>query len=518
MTHQPRLAAAAAVFCLSALYAGVTSASGFQFTSQSASAQGTSHANSAEAADAATQLDNPAGMMRLDGSRKTDSLQLLLPQSDYKDKGTVDAEGNPQTGGETGSILPKVAAGAELYLVKDVDDYTRVGLAVFPAYGAILRYKSDWIGRMALANSTLIGLDVNPSVAFKLDEHVSIGLGVVGQYLFVKQHNIADMKNGSYRMAYDKIQEFRADGNGALINAEELNKGCTQTSAADRDACLAREYTKDVNGEGIVDYQAGDFGLGWNFGALIELTDKTRLSLAYRSHVKHELKGDLDWDFRYVSGQVPNPDAADPIAAATSEKVNVADYTAANIRPDSRATLKLITPETATVGAYHEFDKLALMASAAWTRHSRLNEIRLKIDPVNGIEQGDAVIRQDWKDTWRYALGANYRLNDRLLLRTGIAYDESPVRSPELRHPGAPDSNRYWLSFGANYQLKDKLTLDLAYSYILLDTAEVNYTDPCHPAGYNPSTGEPCTGNGGTFRGEYETSLHMIGVQLNKVF
>lgn len=518
MTHPARSAASAVLFCLSALHAGVAAASGLQFPSQSASAQGTSHANSAEAADAATIFANPAGMMRLDGNRKTDSLQLLAPISEYEDRGTVDAEGNTPKSGSTGDILPRVAAGAELYLMKDVDDYTRVGLGIFPAYGAILRYKSDWVGRYAAVNGILMGVDVNPSVAFKLDEHVSIGLGVVGQYMFVKQRNTADMKNGSYRMAYDKIQEFRASGNGTLINVEEANKGCTQTSAADRDACLAREYTKEVNGEGMVDYEAGDLGIGWNAGVLVELTDKTRISLAYRSHVKHELKGDLDWDFHNVTGTAPNPDATDPIQAATSDPVNVADYTAANIRPDSQGTLVITTPESATFGAYHEFDKLALMAEVAWTRQSRLKELRLKIDTVNGIEQGDAVIRQDWKDTYRYALGANYRLNDRVLLRTGIAYDESPVSSPELRHPGAPDSNRYWLSFGANYQLKDNLSLDLAYSYVLFDEAEMNYTDGCHPAGYNPSTGESCTGNGGTFRGKYETSLHMVGLQLNKIF
>lgn len=51
-------------------------ASGYHFGSQSVSAQGTSHANSAEAADASVLFYNPAGMSLLDGTQFAGGLTL----------------------------------------------------------------------------------------------------------------------------------------------------------------------------------------------------------------------------------------------------------------------------------------------------------------------------------------------------------------------------------------------------------------------------------------------------------
>ena len=87
-------------------------ASGYHFGSQSVSAQGTAHANGAEAADPSVIFYNPAGLARLKGTQMTSGLSILLPKGEYEDKGSTDVFGNPTgTGdGDAGSYLPDAAA------------------------------------------------------------------------------------------------------------------------------------------------------------------------------------------------------------------------------------------------------------------------------------------------------------------------------------------------------------------------------------------------------------------------
>jgi long-chain fatty acid transport protein len=64
------------------------------------------------------------------------------------------------------------------------------------------------------------------------------------------------------------------------------------------------------------------------------------------------------------------------------------------------------------------------------------------------------------------SLGANYKYDDKLTLRGGIAYDQTPVNSDELRHPALPDGDRNQFSVGANYKLTPNSSIDLAYSFL----------------------------------------------------
>jgi long-chain fatty acid transport protein len=51
------------------------------------------------------------------------------------------------------------------------------------------------------------------------------------------------------------------------------------------------------------------------------------------------------------------------------------------------------------------------------------------------------VIKQGWRDTFKLSLGANYHYSDNLLLRTGVAWDQSPVKNADETHPALPDSD-----------------------------------------------------------------------------
>ncbi|XLX41658.1 OmpP1/FadL family transporter [Ectopseudomonas mendocina] len=539
-------------------------ASGYHFGSQSVAAQGTAHANGAEAADPSTIFYNPAGLARLKGTQVTSGLTILLPDGDYEDKGSRDVFGNPVSG-DAGEFLPDAAAAPNFYFSRQINDQVTIGLGIFTPFGARLDYKEDWAGRYGIQSASLETVTFNPSISYRFNEHHSIGFGVSAQYIKSVQRGAADVKGASRQLAgqfvdanYESTRNAADPILGPIVGGiagvpvpEEITS-CG--GVADRDGfvdCVASNFADNVEGDGYFRVKGDDWGFGWNIGYMWEPTESTRFGVSYRSNIRHTLEGETKWSFAGVQGSVPSPDTSleggftipivdiyVPPTDALQELfdqgnwVNPGDFAATRLHPNSKAKTAIDTPEMLSFSAFHQLnDKVALMADLTFTRHSRLDEVRIGIDQVagypyfNGVTEGDLSVKQDWKDTYKISLGMNYQYSDDLLLRTGVAYDKSPVNSTQLRHPAFPDADRYWLSFGANYKVTRDTSLDLAYSYVQFSSGKMDYQDGCSPAGWVPGSGGlyqdsgvRCTGNGGNYTGEYNTHIHFIGLALNHTF
>lgn len=539
-------------------------ASGYHFGSQSVAAQGTAHANGAEAADPSTIFYNPAGLARLKGTQVTSGLTILLPDGDYEDKGSRDVFGNPVSG-DAGEFLPDAAAAPNFYFSRQINDQVTIGLGIFTPFGAKLDYKEDWAGRYGIQSASLETVTFNPSISYRFNEHHSIGFGVSAQYIKSVQRGAADVKGASRQLAgqfvdanYESTRNAADPILGPIVGGiagvpvpEEITS-CG--GVADRDGfvdCVASNFADNVEGDGYFRVKGDDWGFGWNIGYMWEPTESTRFGVSYRSNIRHTLEGETKWSFAGVQGSVPSPDTSleggftipivdiyVPPTDALQELfdqgnwVNPGDFAATRLHPNSKAKTAIDTPEMLSFSAFHQLnDKVALMADLTFTRHSRLDEVRIGIDQVagypyfNGVTEGDLSVKQDWKDTYKISLGMNYQYSDDLLLRTGVAYDKSPVNSTQLRHPAFPDADRYWLSFGANYKVTRDTSLDFAYSYVQFSSGKMDYRDGCSPAGWVPGSGGlyqdsgvRCTGNGGNYTGEYNTHIHFIGLALNHTF
>ena len=75
------------------------------------------------------------------------------------------------------------------------------------------------------------------------------------------------------------------------------------------------------------------------------------------------------------------------------------------------------------------------------------------------------VLNLNYRDGWFYSIGAEYAYNPWLTLRTGIAYETSPIRD-STRDILLPDSNRIHLGAGASYKYSDQVTVDIGYSHL----------------------------------------------------
>jgi long-chain fatty acid transport protein len=113
-----------------------------------------------------------------------------------------------------------------------------VGVGVSPTFGNKTEYKDDFIGRGAGYFSEVKQININPSIAYKVNEVVSLGLGV----------NFAH----------------------ASLHA----KAGIPTSATNRQ-----------------DLEADDWSVGANIGAMFQLSPSTRVGLSYRSGMNFDMEG-----------------------------------------------------------------------------------------------------------------------------------------------------------------------------------------------------------------------------------
>lgn len=147
-------------------------------------------------------------------------------------------------------------------------------------------------------------------------------------------------------------------------------------------------------------------------------------------------------------------------------------------------------------------DRLQLLADFTWmgwsntpalSVHSRVSGSVLSYEPLG------------FKDAFRVGLGTQYRYSDTLRLRGGVAYNQSPVRRATDRTVRLPDSDRIWLALGFNQKISEKTSIDFGYAHLFFGEAEIN-----RATSNNPSLQ--------VLHGSFDTSVHLISVQLNHMF
>jgi long-chain fatty acid transport protein len=426
------------------LWGGVLSAqvygAGFALTDQSASSAGNAYAGgAARAEDASTVYFNPAGMTNLKaGAQLLAGGHVIEPTLKFTNDGSVLADtysGQPLTGdGTQDGGVPALVP--NFYYVQGITPDLTAGLGINVPFGLAVKYDDNWVGRYNAVDSELTAVNFNPSLAYKVMDNLSLGLGVSVQTVEVKLSSAIDF--------------------GALILQPQQHDGFVSIKGDNND----------------------NLSYGWNAGLLYQL-DRTRVGLAYRSAIDHKIKGDADFT-------VPG---------------SVSSVTSTGLFTDSKVSTDVTFPQTLSLSAFHRYnDALAVMADITWTGWSDFNELRIKYD---NPEQPDSVTTEDWKDTYRYSVGADYRLYPQWLLRTGIAYDQTPVPNAQRRTARIPDNNRLWWSLGLGYQVGESLSLDFAYSHLWVNNTEIhNQLETSVPA------------LNATLNGSYEANVNIFSAQL----
>ena len=167
---------------------------GFALEQQSVSNMGYGFAGGAASAeDASTIFWNPAGMTRLPKRRAVVGLNAIYGRARFTDQGTRSPAGPafPITGGNGGNPVGLNWV-PNLYYATDVTSDVKAGIGVNSPFGLKTKYPSDWMGRYQAIDSVLKSLNINPSVAWKVREGVSLGGGLNFQYFDATLSNAID--------------------------------------------------------------------------------------------------------------------------------------------------------------------------------------------------------------------------------------------------------------------------------------------------------------------------------------
>jgi long-chain fatty acid transport protein len=227
--------------------AGVVQGSGFQLMEQNASGLGNAYAGQAAAAEnASTIFWNPAGMTRLPGRQVSGAINLIKPSAEFTDSGgTRSPLGLPQgPGGTSGGDAGDLAVVPNMYLSWQTSPTLWFGLGVTVPFGLKTEYDESFIGRFQGQSAEIKTIDINPSIAFKVNDVVSLGAGI------------------SYQRAEVKL------------NRSTLLPGPTESRIA---------------------LKIDDDSWGFNVGALFNAGPATRVGVTYRSSIEHDLTGSLQF-------------------------------------------------------------------------------------------------------------------------------------------------------------------------------------------------------------------------------
>jgi len=240
--NQSKTIIALTVMAALAAMSGSALAGGFGIATQSGSGTGNAFAGGAAAADdASVAWSNPAAMTLLPaGKHVAGALHMLKPSFKFQNNGSTGAFALPGTGdGGDGGDWNFVPNG---FFSMDISPKLRFGIALNVPFGLKTEYDAGWRGDFTARKSEIKTVNINPSIAYKVSDTVSIGAGVSVQKL-----------------------EAELTNNLALL------------------------------GLGVLTLKADDVGYGFNAGLMVQASPSTRIGAHYRSKIKYGLEGDVSF-------------------------------------------------------------------------------------------------------------------------------------------------------------------------------------------------------------------------------
>jgi long-chain fatty acid transport protein len=368
---------------------GAAYGSGFQLMEQNASGLGNAYAGQAAAAEnASTVFFNPAGMTRVPGRQAALALNAIGPSAEFSNSGGSSAPvGLPSPGGNGGDA-GGWAAVPNAYITWQLSQQLWFGLGLSVPFGLKTEYDQGWVGRFQSQKSEIRTVDINPSLAFKVNDVLSLGAGI------------------SYQRAQVKV---------------------------DRSAILA----PPVESQAHIDID--DSQWGFNLGVLVNLSPSTRIGLTYRSAMDYELTGSIRFSNVPVLGTATNgvranAELPDTISWAIAHAFNprwemLADITYtrwSKIKavPLVTTSSSLVAPAGVTLDTFNfqfkDTYRVGIGANYKWSDAFTL-KVGAAYDKSPVEDRFRLTFLPDSDRTW-LAIGAQYRMSKQATLDLGYAH------------------------------------------------------------------------------------------------
>ncbi len=201
----------------------------------------------ARAGDAGTVFANPAGMTRFENS------EMLAAGTALYIYGPYDPDQNTTVTGSDGQTSEFFGSGSFAY-IHPVSDRLKIGISAQNFFGLSLDWSDSWVGRYTSVKATVIAPQLQPTVAYKVNDWLSIGAGAALTLGYL-----------SDKARIEPVLPGRADGK--------------------------------------LRYSDSDFAVQGNIGIMIEPSDDTRIGLRYLTETDLDFKDGVN-----ISGVGSLPD------------------------------------------------------------------------------------------------------------------------------------------------------------------------------------------------------------------
>jgi len=169
---------------------------------------------------------------------------------------------------------------------------------------------------------------------------------------------------------------------------------------------------------------------------------------------------------------------------------------------DSRAWGVVTLPDSLAFGlAVYPWEKFSIEAGFVYTWWSTYDALTVHYaDAVIPGGKSQTSSPKDWKDVWRFNVGAEYALMPWMDVRLGYVFDQSPVPDDTIDYM-VPANDRHLWNVGLGFHW-DAWTVDLNYTYLMIMDRDID----ARPAE-------------GILAGEIDDGhAHMVGVSLGYTF
>ena len=488
-----RIATAVAGVALT-LAGGQAFGAAFALAEQNVMGLGNAFAGSgAIAEDANTVWFNPAGLARLNFTQVESAVHIITPSAKFNDQGSQRALGQPLGG--TGGNAGGTAFVPNLYGSMAINDQWHFGIGINAPFGLKTEYDNGWIGRYQALKSEIKTINVNPAVSYKLNDAWWFGAGANYQRIQATLTN-----NANYTAAL-------AQGYGKLAAAGQIPAASIPALIG---ATSGLDSFSKVTGD--------DYAWGWNVGLMYSFNGDAnndpgagRIGLSYRSKMKYDVQGSVNLCNPVTAGVAPPPGCTPqtiptltgPLAPFNPAVAGVSASINKNSAYNGGVSADLKMPDMASLSYYQKLnDKFDILGDVTWTGWSSIPELRfVRTDGPNA--GASTVLPENFKDTWKFAAGINYQYDERVVLRGGAAYEQSPVNDID-RSARLPDNNRLWLTAGGRYKYSSALNFDVGMAYIFVKDGSINNSG-------NPAS-VPANG---LINGNYNNHVIIVSGQMN---
>ncbi len=371
---------------------------GYQLTGIGAYQKSLGGAVTAKPGSAMTAITNPAGMARI-GNRADFSLEMFMPDR-YVDFTATGGEKNDSKSENYGvpalGWTAPIEEGSDVYFGGGIYGTSGMGTD-YPE----TQFSAAGGGFPAMyfeGYSTIQFWQMAPTVAWKHDDKLTLGVSL----------NI-DYQSVAFKQAY----RADIDGNGS----GDANQVMTSFD-------LSRT--------------AQAFGLGITLGALYDVDDKLTVGASYKSKQNFS-----DMDYQLAEGAI--------LDFTGQMSIQGCDVPGGKVCPSGTYSMDLDFPAMYAVGAAYQLnDKLTLSVDLKLIEWSSTLD-KLMVKGPNGER---ITLPAGWDDQTIFALGAEYMVNEKFVLRAGynhadMPFDEAYTDSNYI----LPAVTQSHIAFGGDYKI-----------------------------------------------------------------